>query len=98
VKSIVHFRPDAETDVADAAAWYETQRAGLGAEFLDEILSTCSSIAENPETYPVVYRKAPRAVIHEFPFGIYYRIGIGLVVIVAAMHGSRDPNKWKSRT
>lgn len=41
MKSIVHFRPDAETDVADAAAWYEIQRAGLGAEFLDEILSTC---------------------------------------------------------
>ena len=56
MKSIVHFRPDAETDVADAAAWYETQKAGLGAEFLDEILSTCSSIAENPEIYPLVHR------------------------------------------
>jgi len=45
VKPIVHFRTDAETDVADAAAWYEIQRSGLGAEFLDEILTTCSSIA-----------------------------------------------------
>jgi hypothetical protein len=46
VKSIVHFRQDAETDVADAAAWYENQSAGLGAEFLDEILTTCNIIAE----------------------------------------------------
>jgi plasmid stabilization system protein ParE len=98
VKSIVHFRPDAETDVADAAAWYEVQGAGLGAEFLDEILLTCNSIAENPEIYPIVYRKTRRAVIHKFPFGIYYRIGNGLAIIVAVMHGSRDPNKWKSRT
>ncbi len=98
MKSVVHFRPDAETDVADAAAWYETQRAGLGSEFLDEILSTCNSIAENPKTYPLVHRKARRAVIHKFPFGIYYRIENGMVAIVAVMHGSRDPNKWKKRT
>ena len=69
-----------------------------GAEFLDEILLTCNSIAENPEIYPIVYRKTRRAVIHKFPFGIYYKIGNGLAIIVAVMHGSRDPNKWKSRT
>ena len=98
MKSIVHFRPDAETDVADAAAWYESQRAGLGAEFLDEILSTCVIITENPEIYPIVYRKTRQAVIHKFPFGIYYRVENGLAIIVTVMHGSRDPNKWKSRT
>jgi len=98
VKSIVHFRPDAETDVADAAAWYEVQQSGLGAQFLDEILSTCDSISENPEIAPIVYRKTRRAVIHKFPFGIYYRVENGLAIIVGVMHGSRDPNKWKSRT
>jgi len=98
VKSIVHFRPDAETDIANAAAWYETQGAGLGAEFLDEILATCNSIAENPQIYPHVHRGARRAVIHKFPFGIYYKIESGLVTIIAVMHGSRDPNKWKNRT
>jgi plasmid stabilization system protein ParE len=98
VKLIVHFRPDAETDIANAAAWYETQKTGLGVEFLDEVLSTCNSIAENPEKYPLVHRKARRAVIHKFPFGIYYRIENDLVTIVAVLHGSRDPNNWKSRT
>jgi len=98
VKSIVHFRQDAETDVADAAAWYETQRQGLGAEFLDEILSACNSIAENPQIYPLLHRNTRRAVIHKFPFGVYYRIENGLVTIIAVMHGSRDPNNWKDRT
>jgi plasmid stabilization system protein ParE len=63
VKSIVHFRPDAESDVTDAAAWYETQRAGLGAEFLDEILETCNTIAENPQIYPLLHRETRRAVM-----------------------------------
>ncbi len=98
MKSVVHFRQDAETDVADAAAWYENQSAGLGAEFLDEILVTCNSIAENPQMYPVLHRNTRRAVIHKFPFGLYYRVESGLVTIVAVMHGSRDPNKWQKRT
>ena len=98
MKSVVHFRQDAETDVADAAAWYENQSAGLGAEFLDEILATCNSIAENPQMYPVLHRDTRRAVIHKFPFGLYYRVESGLVTIVAVMHGSRDPNKWQKRT
>ena len=98
MKPVVHFRPDAETDVADAAAWYETQRAELGADFLDEILSACSGIAETPQLYPLVHRKTRRAVIHKFPFVIYYRVENGLISIIAVMHGSRDPDKWKNRT
>ena len=29
-------RPQAENDVIEAAEWYDTQRAGLGDEFIDE--------------------------------------------------------------
>ncbi len=38
MKYKVHLRPDAETDIAEAAKWYEKQRKGLGDEFLDEVL------------------------------------------------------------
>ena len=35
----VRLRPEAEEDLADASAWYEEQRQGLGHEFLDEVLN-----------------------------------------------------------
>ena len=98
MNSLVKFQPDAESDVADAAAWYENQRKGLGAEFLDEILSTCDVLGENPELFPVVHRNTRRAVIKKFPFGIYYRTEDDFVSIIAVMHGSRDPKNWKDRT
>lgn len=44
----VRLRPEAERDLADAAAWHEEQRQGLGDEFLDEVLTMLSSIAETP--------------------------------------------------
>ena len=39
MKYAVHIRPDAETDIEEAATWYEKQRSGLGDEFLDEVLT-----------------------------------------------------------
>lgn len=94
----VHFRPEAENDIQETATWYEKQCAGLGNEFLDEVLIVCEIISENPNMYPVVHRNTRRAVIHRFPFGIYYRVEKESIVIVAAMHGSRHPKRWQKRT
>lgn len=94
----VRLRPEAEADLADAAAWYEEQRLGLGQEFLDRVLSAFGSIAERPIMYPTVHRRTRRALMHRFPFGIYYRIETDSIVVVAVMHGSRNPRLWKERT
>lgn len=66
----VHLRPEAEADLEEAANWYEQQRDGLGHEFLDTILSTLDSIAENPELYPLLHSDVRRAVMQHFPFGV----------------------------
>jgi plasmid stabilization system protein ParE len=58
----VRLRPEAEQDLADAATWYEEQRQGLGHEFLDEVLTLLTSIAETPLMYPDVHRNTSRAV------------------------------------
>jgi len=98
VKLKVHFRPEAETDVEEAAEWYEKQFKGLGDEFLDEVLYVCKLFSENPNMYPVVHRRTHRAVIHRFPFAVYYLVEKGTIVIVAVMHGSRHPKRWQKRT
>ncbi|MHB8425184.1 MAG: hypothetical protein ACYDB9_08540 [Gammaproteobacteria bacterium] len=51
-----------------------------------------------PLMYPIVYRNTRRALIHCFPFGVCYRIEINTIVVVAIMHGSRNPRRWRSRT
>lgn len=93
----VHLRPEAEADIEEAAEWYEKQRQGLGDEFLDEVLNIFGTISENANMYPVVHRSTRRATIHRFPFGVYYRIEEGSVIVVAVMHGSRHPKRWQQR-
>ena len=94
----VYIRPEAETDIEEAALWYEEQRQGLGQEFLDEVLGLCKTISENPAMYPVAHRRTRRALIRRFPFGVYFRIEDEQVIVVAVMHGSRHPRNWRQRT
>ena len=94
----VHIRPEAETDLEEAALWYEKQCPGLGDEFLDEVQDILKILSENPYLYAVVHKNARRALIRRFPFGLYYIIDQNSIIVVAAMHGSRHPKRWQKRT
>lgn len=93
----VRLRPEAEQDLADAARWYEEQWPGLGQEFLDEALATFSAIAERPLASTAVYGSLRRALLHRFPFGVFYVVDGDGAVVVGVLHGSRHPRRWKSR-
>jgi plasmid stabilization system protein ParE len=80
-------RPAAAADIDDAFLWYEGQRAGLGHD----------GIAEHPLRYPVIRRNTRRALLRRFPYAIYYRVYGDVIVVVACMHGRRDPRRWQVR-
>lgn len=94
----LRIRPEAAQDLEDTAAWHEEQNRGLGQEFLDEIRRSLQRIAEHPELYPSLHRNTRRALTLRFPFGVFYRVEVDFIVVVAVMHGSRDPQRWKQRT
>ncbi len=91
-------RPEAEADLADARAYYESRRAGLGDEFLRAVRAALVRIESTPELHAVVHRDVRRTLIRRFPFAVYYRIHLGEPVVLAVVHGSRDPGRWKSRS
>lgn len=93
----VRLRPEAEQDLAEAATWHEARRSGLGHDFLDEVVTTLSNIAETPLRYPNLHRDIRRALIHRFPFAIYFQVLTQTVVVIAVLHGSRNPRRWKGR-
>lgn len=90
-------RPAAAADIDEAFVWYEHQRPGLGEEFLTAVQATRESIAAHPAMYPVIHRDTRRALLHRFPYGIFYRIYGEAIVVVACMHPRRDTARWKSR-
>jgi toxin ParE1/3/4 len=90
-------RPAAAADIDSAYEWYEREREGLGEEFLQEVRATLKLVLSMPEGYPVVERRTRRALIHRFPYGLFYRIVDDTIVFVACFHTSRDSALWKRR-
>ncbi|HWQ69101.1 MAG TPA: type II toxin-antitoxin system RelE/ParE family toxin [Patescibacteria group bacterium] len=91
------FRPQAEAELLDAQAWYERQRPGLGRAFAAAVYRAIASIVQNPLAYPRVHGETRRALVQQFPYGIYFRVASHELVVLAVMHGRRLPRRWQSR-
>lgn len=97
-KKRVIIRPEAESDIADAYQWYESQRKGLGENFLLCIEEALSRISRNPTIYSVIYEEVRRVLIHRFPFGLFFIVGETSISVLAVLHARRNPKEWKGRT
>lgn len=94
----VHLRSAAASDLSEAATWYEEQVVGLGKDFLNQVEETLTAIQTNPLQYPVVHKQVHRALIRRFPFSVFYLIEDDAIIVIAILHASRHPQKWKTRT
>jgi plasmid stabilization system protein ParE len=95
---VLVFRLEVREELNDAHSWYESQKPGLGDEFLDCVDETVNRISQMPESYLIVYGDIRRAVVRRFPYAVYYRIVSSRVIVTAIFHGRRDPKSWQTRT
>ena len=91
------FRPAAAADLERAYVWYETERAGLGEEFLDEVYTSVQAVLERPESFPILHRETRRALVRRFPYALFFRVVGERIVFVACFHVRRNPSAWKRR-
>jgi plasmid stabilization system protein ParE len=96
VKLSLH--PDAEADVAEAIAFYDRRKAGLGSDFLGEVLQAFDRVESAPAAWPLLESPVRRCLVERFPYGVYYRIDPGEIFVLAVMHGRRRPGAWRGRT
>lgn len=97
----VEFNPSVEHDMAEAAAWYESKRAGLGREFVEEVIRVWRSLAENPL---LGARKHPTKNIRwrypdRFPYRVIYEVNESTrtVIVAAVLNAARHDTAWKER-
>ena len=73
----VEFRPEVEGDVSQTAAWYEARQAGLGTDFVEEIIRVWDALAENPllncRRHPV--KNIRWRYPDRFPYRVIYSVG-----------------------
>jgi plasmid stabilization system protein ParE len=90
-------RPRAENDIQSAFEWYESQRAGLGEEFLTAVREKLEAVRDYPGANPIIYRDVRRAVVSRFPYLIFYVARPTQVAVLAVLHHARNPAVWPRR-
>ena len=88
----VRVRLEAELDVAAAARWYETQRMGLGIEFIDEVSRALGSLVDNALRNPEILDGVRRVMTRRFPYSIAYQVVGAEVMVISVLHMSRSPS------
>lgn len=88
---------EARKDLHDAYQWYEEKRIGLGEDFLNSFAVSTELLQRNPIAFEVVYKDKRRILMRRFPYLIIYEILNKTIYVIAVIHSSRHPQKWKKR-
>jgi plasmid stabilization system protein ParE len=88
---------EADAELKEALARYESIRPELAQRFMEAVVDTIERISDSPLHYAVVEKGRRRAGVRRFPYGIFFFVEATRVVVIACFHGRRDPAHWQSR-
>lgn len=92
------FHPEAEEELIEEAARYESEVTGLGVRFGGEVNRVIELLLENPRIGSPVDNEIRHFVLRRFPHLLIYAVIGDTLFILAVAHGSRGPGYWRSRT
>lgn len=86
----------AKEDLRHAAAYYDSQREGLGAEFIVEVGIGIARILDAPMCWPEIEQDVKKYRLDRFPFGILYHLPNAHKIQIAAIFDLRRlPGSWR---
>ncbi len=87
--------PGVLEEVAVAIEYVEAQRHGYGDRLRRSLEQTLANIELFPESVQIREGTARLAVLRDFPYNVVYRIKDDELLVVAFLHGHRDPDHWR---
>ena len=87
----------ADTELAEAAKWYEAQATGLGQEFLDEFEAVMGRIMRFPEAWTRIGARHRRCLFRRFPYAVLYAHTAAEIIVVGVIDLRRDPQRIQQR-
>jgi toxin ParE1/3/4 len=97
VSRILTIEPEAEAEIAAAAAWYNERSPTVRETFVRAVERALALIQENPEQYQIVAGRIRRVMVGGFPYALFYYAFEREVLVMACFHCSRDPKRWQDR-
>ena len=94
----ITFHEEADSEVHEAALYYEERATELGLAFLNEIEKSSQRVLANPMAYQRVAEEVRQALVARFPYSILYVIEADEHIrVIAVAHLKRRPGYWRKR-
>ena len=95
----VIFEAEAETELNEAIAWYDSQTDRVGQRFSREVRATLSEAAKDPQRFPFAGPTTQKVKMLDWPYSIYFTLleGSAQLIVVSVFHGSRNPAELRRR-
>ena len=76
----------AESELNDAADFYDIACVNLGSVCIDEVQRTIKKISEFPDAAPVIRGQIRKKQIAKFPYSVIYSVHLDEIRILAIAH------------
>src|SRR3989304_4702170 len=94
---LVVLRPEAEQELLEAQAWYESKALGLGFEFARAADAAVASALCNPFGRLRIEEEFRGVLFRNFPYTPIYLPSPDELLVVSFFHQHREPRAWLER-
>jgi plasmid stabilization system protein ParE len=90
----VAFRPEAQSELRLAGAYFAPLAPGLEQEFYRAVAICVQQIRRDPEAYPKLTDRIRKITTRRFPYILLYAVSDETVVVLRLVHNRSDPTTW----
>jgi plasmid stabilization system protein ParE len=93
----VRFLLEAVEDLLESLRWYRKRDPALARDFAEAFAAAVERIRRDPQSFPLIHGQFRRLVLKRFPYAVYFREQDDEILVIA-LHGRQDPQRWQRRT
>jgi hypothetical protein len=85
------------SDVLNAAEWYDGRHSKLGSDFVARVRTTVDQLIADPDRRTSIDYGVRYWPVERFPYVVFYDLTESELLVLGVMHTSQDSEKWLSR-
>ncbi|WP_084428285.1 type II toxin-antitoxin system RelE/ParE family toxin [Roseimaritima ulvae] len=93
----LRYHPLFDSDVLNAAEWYDGRQATLGTDFVTRVRTTVDHLIADPERRTTIDYGVRYWPVERFPYVVFYDLTESELLLLGVMHVSQDSEKWLAR-
>lgn len=90
----LRYHPLFDSDVLNAAEWYDERQPNLGADFLGRVRKAVDQMVADPDRRTVVDYGVRYWPVERFPYVAFHELTETEVLVLGVMHTSQESQKW----